>query len=499
MDVVNSSRIPSDISSEQPMQSNPYQPMISLLSNILEAYTTAFFIFDPRNRQLNLTAIQSLSKFIPPAVTLPLEQSGILSQVQKVGQTIHLDKVHEATSSINLTLPFYRDGESHIKGLFAVPVAAGAGVLYVDTKYGWGFNDKQQKWIKEVADLLGGILKDQEGAEQQANFARIFEVWNRLDEVAFKGHPLENYCELFITECSRLLGTEHGFLALREPGKKSFRLLGCTANTPRGLISQNFQIKQGLIAWIFENQKNLLIIRLNPDTPDHFLFSPGENLPHHGTLWGIPAQTSLGYELALVFLSRQMIEWNTDSEKAVTHAFHFFQLLLEQIYYKEENEALHSYDICTGLFNASAFESRVEGLLNASMQSSAPFTLALIQFEPWQILTTKALPKRIRQLQREIASGLCDALPPGVLVGQLAENRFGVLFPETTVQDAESQLAELADYGKIALKAIKGVKLHPYTASAGYPQDAAKVEDLWPLASQRLFAAFRLKPQRADS
>src|SRR5689334_6356523 len=117
------------------MRQNPYQPMVSLLSNILEAYTTAFFIFDPKKRQLELGAIQSLSKFITPNLSLPLEQSGILSQVQKVGQTIHLEKLHEATSSLTLTLPFYREGESHIKGLFAVQVAEGAGVLYVDTKY----------------------------------------------------------------------------------------------------------------------------------------------------------------------------------------------------------------------------------------------------------------------------------------------------------------------------------------------------------------------------
>lgn len=481
------------------MQSNPYQPLVSLLSNILEAYTTALFIFDQKNRQLDLAAIQSLSKFISPAVSLPLEQSGILSQVQKVGQTIHLDKLHEATSSINLTLPFYREGESHIKGLFAVPVGSGAGVLYVDTKYGWGFNDKQQKWIKEVADLLGKVYEDQEGAVQQINYSRIFEAWNRLDEVAFKGFPLENYCELFVTEWSQLLNTEYGFVAFREPGRKQFRLLGCTANTPRSLINQNFPVNQGLVAWVFQNQKNLLIIRLNPDTPDHFLFTHGENLPHNGTLWGIPAQTSLGYDMALVFLSRQMIDWNTDSERAVTHAFHFFQLLLEQIYYKEENEALHSCDICTGLFNGPAFEARVERLLKASMESSAPFTLGLIQFEPWQILSTKAQPKRIRQLQREIASGLCKALPSGVLVGQLAENRFGVLFPDMVVSEAAGKLAELAASGKTAIKGIKGLKLHTYTASAGYPQDAAGIEDLWPLANQRLFSAFRLKPLKSDS
>ena len=175
----------------------------------------------------------------------------------------------------------------------------------------------------------------------------------------------------------------------------------------------------------------------------------------------MPGQTSLGYELALIFLSRKVIDWNTDSERAVGHAFHFLQLLLEQIYYREENEALQSYDICTGLFSAPAFESRVEGLFHASMQSNAPFALGLIQFEPWQILTTKVLPKRIRQLQRELASSLCDALPPGVLVGQLAQNRFGVLFAETTVQEAESLLAELARYRKDRAQRNQGGQTPP--------------------------------------
>jgi len=481
------------------MDSNPYQPLVNLLSNILEAYTTAFFIFDERNRQLNLAAVLSLSKFIPAQISLPLEGSGILAQVQKAGQTIHLDKLHEATSSIPLTLPFYREGESHIKGLYAVPVAGGAGILYVDTKYGWGFNHKQQKWIKEFAELLGELLKNRVAEEQQENYARIFEVLNRLDEVAFKGYALDNYCGLFATEWSHILGMDYGFLVLRDPEKKSYRILGCTANTPRSLVTQSFSAQHGLIGWVLENQKNLLIIRLNPSTSDHYLFSPGENLPHQGTVWGMRAQTSLGYELALVFLSRQVVDWNADSERAVAHGLHFLLLLLEQIYYKEENEALQSYDICTGLFSAPAFESRVEGLFHASMQSNAPFTLGLIQFEPWQILTTKVLPKRIRQLQRELASSLCDALPPGVLVGQLAQNRFGVLFAETTVQEAESQLAELAGYGKIALKGIRGIKLHPYISAAGFPQDAVKIEDLWPLVNQRLFSAFGLKPEKPNS
>ncbi|MDR3556548.1 MAG: hypothetical protein P4L55_17490 [Syntrophobacteraceae bacterium] len=481
------------------MDLNRFQPLVNLLSNVLEAYTTAFFIFDEKSRRLHLAAMQSLSKFIPREVSLPLEGSGILAQVQKVGQTIHLDKLHEATSSISLTLPFYREGESHIKGLFAAPVAGGAGILYVDTKYGWGFTDKQQKWIKEFSEILGGLLLNHLAEGRHENYARVFDVLHRLDEIAFKGCDLDNYCGVFATEWAGLLGMDYGFLVLKEPGGKNYRIIGATANTPRGLVTQNFPVAKGLIGWVLQNPKNLLIMRMNPATSDHYLFSQGENLPHQGTVWGTRGQTSLGYELATVFLSRQPVEWNTDSEHAVGYAFHFLLLLLEQIYCKEENEALQTYDMCTGLFSAPAFESRVEGIFHASMQSNAPFTLGLIQFEPWQILTTKVQPQRIRQLQRELAASVCDALPTGVLVGQLAQNRFGLLFAETAVHEAESQLAELADYGKIARKGLKGVKLHPYISSAGFPQDAAKMEDLWPLVSRRLFAAFGLRPEKAVS
>ncbi len=481
------------------MDANPYQQLVNLLSNVLEAYTTAFFVFDEKSRRLHIAAIQSLSKFIPREVSLPLEGSGILAQVQKVGQTIHLDKLHEATSSIPLTLPFYREGESHIKGLYAAPVAGGAGILYVDTKYGWGFNDKQQKWIREFADLLGGLLKNRRADDCNQNWGRVFDVLHRLDSMAFKGCDLDNFCAVFATEWAGLLGMDYGFLVLKEPGGKNYHVIGATANTPRGLAAQSFPAAKGLIGRVLQNSKNLLIMRMNPATADHYLFSAGENLPHQGTVWGMRGQTSLGHELALVFLSRQPADWNNDSEHAVAHAFHFLILLLEQVYCKEENEALQSFDICTGLFRPSAFEVRVEGLFHASMQSNAPFTLGLIQFEPWQVLTTKLQPQRIRQLQRDLAASVCEALPTGVLVGQLTQNRFGLLFAETAIHEAQSQLAALSDFGKIALKGLKGVKLHPYISTAGFPQDAAKLEELWPLVSRRLFAAFGVRGEKAAS
>ena len=107
---------------------------------------------------------------------------------------------------------------------------------------------------------------------------------HRLDEIAFKGCEFDNYCGVFATEWARLLDMDYGFLVLKEPGGKNYKILGSTANTPRGLVTQSFSATQGLIGWVLKNPKNLLIMRLNPATADHYLFSPRRTpaSPGHG-------------------------------------------------------------------------------------------------------------------------------------------------------------------------------------------------------------------------
>jgi len=469
---------------------NPYQSLVSLLSNFLEAYTTAFFIVDSKSRQLHLAASQTLSRHLPQVVSLPLEQSGILAQVQKIGQTIHLEKLPEVTATLTATVPFYREGESHIKGLFAVPVGDGAGVLYVDTKYGWGFNDKQQKWIKEVAGVLHEIMQIDEQLTQQENLTRIFEFWRRLDEAAFGDVAPEDYCTMVVNECAQLLGTEYGFLALREADKPHYHLFASTPNTPRNLMNQSFPIKEGLAGWLFRNRKPLLVAKLNPDTPGHFVFSAGEGLPHQGTLWALPSQMALGHTLGLLLLSRYPMEWSPDYQSAVSHLLHFFNLYLGKSTFQEEYEHLKAYDLTTSLLNPRTFEGRVDSTLTLSMQDSTPFTLALLQIEPWRIISTRVSPKVTRRWQREVAGAMCEELSTAVMVSLVAENRFGFLFPEVTFQDARHQLSRLVERAREYFTAkLKGVRVHASIGAVSYPQDGTRTEELWPLAYRRLYSS----------
>jgi len=476
------------------MQANPYQSLVSLLSNVLEAYTTAFFIFDSRTRQLNLAASQSLSKFVRDTVALPLEQSGILSQVHKIGQTIHLDKLQETSLALPTTVPFYREGESHIKAIFAMPVGDGAGVLYVDTKYGWGFNDKQQKWIQEIAAVLQQLLERQDSLAQQQSFAGILEFWYKVDDLLLKGYSVIESCKRFVGECVQLLGSEYGFIALKEFTQPHYHVLAGTPNVPPGLLEQRFLVKQGLTGWVFLNDKVLFIPRLNPQTPEHFLFSPAEALPHHGSLWALPATTSLGHTLALIFLSRTPHEFDSESQRAISCALHSFAFHLDQFSLKEECSQLRTYDLSTGIFNGLAFMAKMEELLATSMQNSTPFALALMQFEPWHVLHTTASAKQILHFQRELASSLSMLAPSDAYLAQISENRLGFLFPQMSLQDANPILSHLMDRGKQILgSSFKGMRVRSYLGLVGYPQDGTRIEALWPLVYRRLYSGLHAK------
>jgi len=474
------------------MRSNSFQSLVNLLSNILEAHTTAFFSVEPQKRLFNLVAAQSLSRYLPDSLSIPIEQSGILSQAHKAGQTIHLDKMHEISMALTTTLPFYREGESHIKGLLIEPVGGGEGLLYVDTKYSWGFNTKQQKWIKEIAELLYDLLRQQGSVRWQRNFDQIWQLWRRLDYVNFKSGVFQDYCQLVVEECARFLGTEYGLLALQEPSSHRFRLIGATTNLPHNYLNQNFSTKQGLIGWIFRNEKPLFIPRLNADSPEHYLFSSRESLPHYGTLWGLPANSSDGHSLVLAFLSRVPMEWSEQDQYAVSHMLHQLHLLMEQSYLKDECEHLRAYDLSSGILNGLTFEAKVEETLIASIQNSTPCTVALLQLEPWQIMHTRLSPKQLREWQRLIAEGLYRSLPSNVFLGQMAENRYGILLSGMTPQEVNQHLNTIMDVSQqVAPRKIKKAKLQPFLSTVNFPQETASSEEVWTLVYQRLFEAFR--------
>jgi GGDEF domain-containing protein len=467
--------------------SSHYRSLVSLLSNILDAHTVAFFISVPKKQQLRLVASQSLSKHLREHSVLPMEDGGLLAQVLRTGQTIHLEKL--GSQEIETALPFYREGESLIKALFIAPVGDGAGVLFVDTKYSWGFNDKQRKWIAEVAVLLNQLMDHNQTLLREQTYARILALWHGLDEAAFSETRPEVFLRAVVNECTRFLDVDHGFLVASEPGGENYRVLATGSNASHAIPERSFPCSQGLIGWVLYHQKNLLIRRLRSDAKEHFLFFPQEKLPHQGTFWGVHSEIAMGQGLALVFLSRQLREWHGDDQYAIEKVTRFTNLFLEWVHLGEACSHLRSCDVSTSLYNPATFEAILDEQIGESLSRSQPFSLALLQFEPWEQLYTRFTPQRLRSYQQELVQGIHQMLPAEVLSGQLAENRLALLFKRTGLKEVEAFLHRVSGKWLKGAPEIAGkLRLSLRLGAVTYPTDGDTGDQLWAAAYQRLYA-----------
>jgi GGDEF domain-containing protein len=465
-----------------------YQAIVELLSNVLEAFTVAFFVVDRPRRQFHLTASHSLSKHLKEHTLLPLDESGLLTQVYRSVQPIHVEKI--AFGDIEAALPFYRGGEALIKGLFLLPVGTDAGLLYVDTKYAWGFNDKQRKWIAEVAGLLHQFVKHDECLMREHHYARILELWHHLDQMAFSDFQPECFFQVLVDAGSRFLNVDYGFLALMEPHGDHYRLIAATSNIGQSFREEPFPADRGLLGWIFENRKNLMIPRLKAQSPEHFLFFPREKFPHQGTFWGLYREIPTGHATVLAFLARQARSWTTDDHYAIERTARFAALMVEKLTLSQACERLRNRDAVTGSYNALAFETILEEQVIEALNETAPFTLALLHIEPWEELYLRHAPPQIRRYRLDLTAHLEALFPSPAIIGQVAENRVALLFPRALPRAVEPSLLRLADLWRHgALRLTEDLPLELHSAVVSFPQDANTVEELWGLLYKRLYSA----------
>lgn len=464
-----------------------YRSLVTLLSNILEAHTVAFFIAFPKKQELRLIASQSLSRNLREHSVLPLVDGGLLAQVLRTGQTIHLDKL--GSQEIEAALPFYREGVSLIKAVFITPVGEGAGVLFVDTKYSWGFNDKQRKWITEVAALLNQLLEHHQTLIREQNYARILSLGHCVDDAAFSDMPPDQFLRTLVSECSRFLDMEFGFLAAAVPGREEYRVLAASGSASNAFRDQTFSQQQGLVGWVLLKQKNLRIRRLRPEAREHYLFFAQEKLPHQGTFMAFHCHIPMGQPMALVFLSRHLRESHVDEQYAVENAARFASLYRERAYLTETCNHLRTLDVTTNLCNPPTFETIVEQHIVESVSQSQPFAMALLQFEPWQTLYLQWGPNRVRTFRQELIETVYRFLPEDVTIGQLAENRLGILFKRGNEKEVETTIGRLvAGWRKSTPDLARRFPLDLRQSVVVWPMDGNSSEELWALAYRRLYA-----------
>jgi GGDEF domain-containing protein len=102
--------------------------------------------------------------------------------------------------------------------------------------------------------------------------------------------------------------------------------------------------------------------------------------------------------------------------------------------------------------------------------------------------------------QQELAWSLRALAPSEAHLALISENRFGLLFPQMSFQEANPILTHLMDRGKQLLGGtFKGMRVRSYLGVVGYPQDGTRIEELWPLVYRRLYRGIHAQVSRAES
>ncbi len=132
--------------------------LVTLVSNVTEAYSACLFLENKRRKEFQLTTFHSLSPHIIPNASIKYGQ-GFMGWVLKNNEPLCLNQFNKDT----IVLGYYGRDED-IKTFMATPLPSTmtTGVLAVDGKKRWSFTNKSQKilagFAQQFAYLVDGAL-----------------------------------------------------------------------------------------------------------------------------------------------------------------------------------------------------------------------------------------------------------------------------------------------------------------------------------------------------
>ncbi len=468
-------------------QSNSFQQIINLLSNTLEAYTSAFFLKDPHNKVIDTVCNHSLGKYFKNDFSCPLSKSGLIEKVITKRETIRIGKLGRYIDIGEL--PFYEKGESGIKGLFAIPVGRDLGVLYVDTKRSWGFAEKEQKLVVEFGQILETLVRSERALDREKMYARMLRLWHNVEEQAVISEDLERYFHGVVSLCHRFVKAHSSYLFLIDNNKGVGRLFAFAGKVQEEFSDSQVPLSEGIIGWITNNKKTLKIRRLETKTKKQFLFNPHEPLPHSGSFLGVPLFVDGEVEAVFGFLWDNEHRWDRDELYILNVVAKRSATVLEKLTLQRQLAIAESIDQVTGLCNDFGFDQVFQKKLIIAQEKSIPMVLAIVQISPWMMVKAHLTCREEKNLRQQIARTIVSTFGKKTILGSPAENRYVFLWFDHTLGEAEKKLTRLkARLMHKCFRQISDLNLEIKSALALFPSDGHTASDLWNTLYLRLLA-----------
>ncbi|UCZ55890.1 GAF domain-containing protein [Desulfurispirillum indicum] len=407
------------------------QNLMQLVASVTDAFTAAFFILNSSHTSLKLVACQTLSRNIVEDFSVPLENS-LLGVIYKHGKVYDVSRTEREIHNF----PYYAKDED-IKSFIGVPIE-GQGILVVDTKRQFGFNDRDKKILSMFSLQIKTILNTYQHYkyyEEKAGYLDIVHGFNRIIQEGYEFNII--LCQMVKLLCARL-HVDTGLMATVDPTQKKYRIQFVTGQTFRSSERPAADFGTGLMGWICYNKKPLILGNVRKDGGNTCAYSFNEPFQFRSFL-GYPI-ISEGNVVAVIALLSEREEFFAANDQAI------FQLLVNYLAITRECMILrHKFseiDPLTRLYNERFFVQTYDSIVKKAGEAY----IVYIELERVDKLMNKFGFATIEKLLRKVASCLERIAGPGMIVAAFTPGHFGVLIPtEYSTVEAQQYMDGVAE------------------------------------------------------
>jgi GGDEF domain-containing protein len=461
-----------------------FSDIIALLSNCLDAFTAALFLWDEQQQVLTLKTSHSLSKHLVTNAQFSLEDGGLIGWVAKNNQAVAVDHFDRDGK----TIPYYRSDEN-IKSFVAVPLPASKGVICVDSKRQYVFTTKEQKLLHGFATVIENILGAERANWRHQQLRQLITMWHRtdalpadtLDPIPYFGRLLEQGCAY--------LNAEAGVVTLPIKDGKFLQPVAVSGKVPPGLVQSSQPVDQGLIGWIYQNRKSLIVPKFRSRARLPYLFSATDGIGELGALIGMPLAWNPDEVAGVIaFFRRTESAWGKEELGAIVSVVRRATLVLQNFTLRRELALVRNLDPVTEVCNLDAFDRVLSKRLERCHKAGTNLGLAILAIDDLDSLNTRVALPDLAPLHQRISAILLQGLRRRQIMGCLEPGRFAILFEEETPAHIHGHLkAMVAGVQQEVLDQMSGMpRLQARFGFALFPQDAATSRDLWTRAFQAL-------------
>ena len=456
----------------------------ALLSNCLDAFTAVLFVWDDRSKLLTLRSYHSLSKNIIANAQFAPEDGGLVGWVAKRNQPLTIDHFDRNTK----TLPYYQNDEN-IKSFLALPLEKGKGVLCLDSKRQYVFTSKHQKLLHGFATLISNTLGAERASRRHLQLRQLLAVWHRSDALPADADDPVPYLTRLLDSACPYLQAEAGLVAVPVKEGELLQSVAVSGEIPASLVKSARPANQGIVGWIFQNRKSLVVPKFRSRTRIPFLFGPKDGIGNIGALIGMPLAWK-GDEVGgvIVFISRTEASWGKEEISTITAVVRRATLVLQNFTLQRELALLRTLDPITEVCNTDAFDRVLNKRLHRCRKASISLGLGIITIQGLEALCTKVALPELDTLRQRIAATLLQHLNGKQLMASLDPARFAILFEDETSRQIDDQLATMTT--AVNSQILEELKWAPQLQTrfgfALYPRDAADSRELWTMAFQAL-------------